>query len=46
MERANLERKSDNMKIGDLEVIKLIIETKIKELQILNKTKGKHLKSE
>jgi hypothetical protein len=36
----------DKMKIDDLEVVKLLMETKIKELRILNKTKGKHLKSE
>jgi len=45
MEQANsVPTSAEKMKIDDLEVIKLLMETKIKELRILTKTKGKHLR--
>ena len=38
------ENNPENLRIEDLEVIKLIVETKIKEMQVVDKTLGEKLK--
>ena len=36
----------DKLRIEDLEVIKLVVETKIKEMKVVDKTKGDKLRTE
>ena len=42
----NGEGNPDKLRIDDLEVIKLIVETKIKEMRVVDKTMGEKLKAE
>ncbi len=44
--RRNGEGNSERLRIDDLEVIKLIVETKIKEMKVVDKTMGDKLKAE